>query len=438
MTLVTPSGGGAGMAGPPYGGAVAAVTSPETVLARYAATARDLDAADPLAHLRDRFLLPEGLVYLDGNSLGALPATVPRAMRDAVDRQWGRELIASWNDAGWWTAPERVGDRIARLVGAAPGEVVVADSTSVNLFKVVVAAVRLRPGRDVLVVEPGNFPSDLYVVDAVADLLGMTVRRVAPADLAAAIGPEVAAVVYSHVDYRTGELLDMAALTAAAHDAGALTVWDLSHSAGAVDVDLTGAGADFAVGCGYKYLSGGPGAPAYVMVAARHQDGVRQPLAGWTGHARPFAMDGVYEPAPGIARMRAGTPPMLSLLALDAALDAFDGVTMAEVRGRSAALTTQLIDLVDALAPELEVITPREPARRGSQVALRHPQAYGLCHALIARGVVGDFREPDVLRLGLAPLYVRHADLVTAVGAIRDVLDTGDHRSVGESRPTVT
>ena len=396
--------------------------------------ARRDDAADPLSHLCARFALPDGIVYLDGNSLGAVPAHVPAVLDDVVRRQWGRDLIASWNVHGWWDAPRRAGERVARLVGAAPDEVVVSDSTSVNLFKVLVAAARLRPGRDVLVIEPGSFPTDLYVADEVARLLGLEVHRVAPGGLAAELAAQpglaarLAVASYSHVDYRTGELHDMAAVTAAVHAAGALSVWDLSHSAGAVDVDLRAAGVDLAVGCGYKYLSGGPGAPAYVVVAREHQQAVSSPLPGWTGHARPFAMEGAYEPGPGIDRMRAGTPPMLSLLALHSALEVFDGVEPAALRARSLALTGRFLELVDAHLPELDVVTPREDARRGSQVALRHPEAYAVVQALAARGVVGDYREPDLVRLGFAPLYVTRLDVVDAVAALRAVLDAGEHR----------
>ncbi len=386
--------------------------------------AEGLDAADPLTALRDRFLLPDGMVYLDGNSLGALPAHVPAVLDDVVRRQWGTNLIASWEGAGWWTAPERAGAKVARVVGAAPDEVVVTDSTSVDLFKVLAAGARLRPGRRTIVVEPGAFPSDLYVADGVADLLGLRVERVAPDALARHLeerGGDVAVVAYSHVDYRTGELLDLPALTGLAQAAGALSCWDLSHSAGALPVRLGAAGVDLAVGCGYKYLNGGPGAPAYVVVARRHHGRLRNPLPGWTGHARPFAMEGTYEPAEGASRMRTGTPPVLSLLALDAALDAFDGVDLDALRARSLSLTGLLVELVDAHVPSVRVLTPREPARRGSQVSLAHPQARRVVRDLAGRGVVGDFREPDVVRLGVAAPYVRHVDVVTAVERLLEV-----------------
>ena len=372
--------------------------------------------------------MPDGLVYLDGNSLGAMPRAVPDVVQDVVARQWGQDLIASWNTNDWWSAPGRVGALVARLIGAAEDEVLVADSTSVNLFKVLVAAARLRADRRVLVIEPGNFPADLYIADSVADLLGVEVRRVDPADLSAALGEDVAVVSYSHVDYRTGRAHDMAAITSAVQAAGALMVWDLSHSAGAMPVDLGGSGADFAVGCTYKYLNGGPGAPAYVMAARRHHAAMQTPLAGWTGHARPFAMEGSYEPAPGIDRMRCGTPPMVSLLTLEAALSAFDGLAMADVRAKSLSLTRLFLDLSDdVLAPlGFTVATPRVDDERGSQVSLRHPDAYGVVQALIARGVVGDYREPDVVRLGFAPLYVRHVDVVAAVEQIAAVIAAGE------------
>ena len=389
-----------------------------------------LDAADPIAHLRARFRLREVLIYLDGNSLGAMPAHLPARMTEVVEQEWGRDLIGSWNTHDWWTAPERVGDLVGRLVGAAPGQVVVADSTSVDLFKALVAAARLRPGRTVVVTEPGSFPADLYVLDSVAELLGLTVRRIPPADVAAALDDAVAVVSYSHVDYRTGELADLAGTTAATHAAGALSLWDLSHSAGVVRVDLDAHDVDLAVGCGYKYLNGGPGAPAYVYVARRHHDAMRQPLTGWTGHARPFAMEGRYEKAPGIAGMRTGTPPMLSMLALESALHCFDGVEVDAVRDKSQSLTSFFVELVDAHLSSygLEVVSPRDADRRGSQVSLRHPEAYAVVQALIARDVVGDYREPDVVRLGFAPLYLSHADVVTAVERIAAVLSAGEHR----------
>jgi kynureninase len=390
--------------------------------------ARALDDADPIAFARGRFVLPEGLVYLDGNSLGAMPRAVPDVVQDVVARQWGKDLIASWNTNDWWSAPARLGAVVARLVGAAEDEVLVADSTSVNLFKVLVAAARMRPDRRVLVIEPGNFPADLYIADSAAELLGLEVRRVDPLDLSSVLGADVAVVSYSHVDYRTGRAHDMAAITTAVQAAGALMVWDLSHSAGAMPVDLGGSDADFAVGCTYKYLNGGPGAPAYVMAARRHHAAMQSPLAGWTGHARPFAMEGSYEPAPGIDRMRCGTPPMVSMLTLEAALSVFEGVSMTEVREKSVSLTRLFLDLADdVLAPlGFTVATPRVDEERGSQVSLQHPDAYGVVQSLIARGVVGDYREPDVVRLGFAPLYVRHVDVVAAVEQIAAVIAAGE------------
>jgi kynureninase len=392
--------------------------------------AAELDARDPLAGVRDRFTVPDGLVYLDGNSLGALPVAVPAVVDDVVHRQWGRDLITSWNEHDWWDAPRRVGALVARLVGAGDDEVIVADSTSVDLFKVLVAAARLRPGRRTLVIEPGNFPADLYIADSVAELLGLTVRRVDPRDVGAVLDEDVAVVSFAQVDYRTGRAYDMAGITAAVHDAGALMVWDLSHSAGAMPVALGDCDVDFAVGCGYKYLNGGPGAPAYVMASRRHHATMRSPLTGWTGHARPFAMEGTYEPAPGIDRMRCGTPPVLSLLALESALGAFDGLSMADVRVRSLSLTRLFVALADdVLAPfGFHVVTPRADDERGSQVSLTHPSAYGVVQALIARGVVGDFRHPDVVRLGFAPLYVRHTEVVTAVEQVVAVMEAGEER----------
>jgi kynureninase len=387
------------------------------------------DAADPLARHRDAFALPDGVIYLDGNSLGPLPRATAARLDAVVRREWGEDLIGSWNRHDWIAMPQRVGAKIARIIGAGPDEVIVADSTSVNLFKLLAGALRLRPGRRVIVSQDGNFPTDLYVAQGLIDLLGggYELRRAAPDAIADTIGEDAAVVMLTHVDYRSGRIHDMAALSAAAHSMGALALWDLSHSAGALPLDLGGAGADLAVGCGYKYLNGGPGAPAYLYVSRGLQDGIRPPLSGWMGHADPFAFDGDYRPAPGMARNLCGTPPILALAALETGVDMFDGVDMGEIRAKSVALTEAFIALVEQECGEygFALASPREPSRRASQVALRHADGYPIMQALIARGVIGDFRSPDVLRFGFAPLYIRHADVWDAVAALRDVMASG-------------
>lgn len=387
--------------------------------------ARARDASDPLAPMRARFALPPGVIYLDGNSLGVLPAATMARMERVVTWEWGQDLIGSWNTHDWIGAPTRVGDRIAPLIGAAPGEVVVADSTSANLFKLLAAALADRPGRRTILSEPGNFPTDLYVASGVAEFMGATLKTV-PADrIVEAIDADVAVVLLTHVHYKTARKLDMAAITAAAHAAGALTLWDLSHSVGAVPVDLNGAHADLAVGCGYKYLNGGPGAPAFLFVAERHQARLRSPLSGWMGHRAPFAFGDGYDPAPGIARFLCGTPPILGLAALEEALALFDEVDFADVTAKSVALSTLLIERVEqrCAAFGLELATPRDPSARGSHVSFRHPHAYALCQALIEDGVVGDFRAPDILRFGLTPLYLSYADVWQAVEKLHDILE---------------
>ncbi|MEU0227196.1 aminotransferase class V-fold PLP-dependent enzyme [Streptomyces sp. NPDC006284] len=400
-------------------------TAPSVPAALYERAAR-LDADDALAPLRARFLLPPDVVYLDGNSLGPLPAAVPAALDDVVGRQWGTGLIGSWNAAGWWEAPLRVGDTVGALIGAAPGQTVVGDSTSVQLFTALDAAAELRPDRPLLVTDPRHFPTDRYLADAVARRRGLEVRRVPPAALPrflAAEGHRVAVVSYAPVDFRTGELYDMRTLTGAAHDVGALALWDLCHAAGALPLDVDALDIDLAVGCGYKFLSGGPGAPAFLYVAHRHHASLRTPLPGWTGHADPFGLADEYAPASGIARARIGTPPILSLLALEAALTAFDGVDLTQVRAKSLSLTDYFLRCVDELLVPLGFtsVTPAEAGRRGSQVSLRHPHARALVVALAEHGVIADMRAPDLLRFGVNALYTSHRDLLTAALRLRDL-----------------
>ncbi|MEU9856940.1 kynureninase [Streptomyces sp. NPDC047974] len=384
-----------------------------------------LDAADPLAGHRAKFALDEETVYLDGNSLGALPAHVPARMADVIGREWGELRIRSWDESGWWTAPERIGDRIAPLVGAAAGRIVAGDSTSVNVFKAVVAAARLaEEGRDEILVDASTFPTDGYIAESAARMTGHRIVPLDPADIPGAANERTALALVNHVDYRTGRLHDLPGTTAALHAAGALAVWDLCHSAGALPVGLDAHGVDLAVGCTYKYLNGGPGSPAYLYVAERHQDRFDSPLPGWTSHADPFGMTPGYRPADGAVRGRVGTPDILSMLALEAALDVWDGVAIDAVRAKSLALTDFFLACVRAYVPEGRVtpITPEPHAERGSQVALACADAPTVMPELIKRGVVGDLRRPDILRFGFTPLYVGFADAERAARVLADVL----------------
>ncbi|ODT61151.1 MULTISPECIES: kynureninase [Paracoccus] len=371
---------------------------------------------------RAAFHLPDGMTYLDGNSLGPMPRAAADRVAAMMADEWSQMLITGWNKAGWYVQPRKVGDRIARLIGAGAGQVVMGDTLSIKVFQALSAALALRPDRRVILSDSGNFPSDLYVAEGIARALGATLRVVAPEAVEAAIGPDLAVLMLTEVDYRTGRRHDMPALTARAHEAGALAIWDLAHSAGAVDVDLLGSDADFAVGCTYKYLNGGPGAPAFIWTHPRHAEVAEPILQGWMGHAAPFAFDQEYRPAPGIERMRVGTPPVIALSALEASLDIWDTVDMAALRARSIALTEAFIVGVEAQCPDLVLNSPRDPAMRGSQVGFRHPQGYAVMQALIAAGVVGDFRAPDVLRFGFAPLYNDLEDVSRAVEVLARIL----------------
>ena len=389
------------------------------------------DAADPLSGVRSRFSLPEGRLYLDGNSLGALPRVAADAVRNAVDREWGDDLIASWNKHGWIGLPQMVGSKVARLVGAAADEVVAADSVSVNLFKLAAAALGVSPGRRVVVTEAGDFPTDLYILQGLAGMRpDVELRVVAPGGIEAALDERVAVVLLSHVHYRTGAVRGMAGLNAAMRRAGALSLWDLSHSAGVLDVDLNRDGADLAAGCGYKYLNGGPGAPAWLFVARRHQAALRNPLSGWMGHARPFEFSDDYAPAAGIDRWLCGTPPVLSLSALNAALDVFAGVDMGTARAKAGALGDLFIERVEARCggKGLTLACPRDGAARGGQVSFSHPNGWAIMQNLIARGVVGDFRAPDIIRFGFSPLYVRFTDVWDSVEILGEILDSESWR----------
>ncbi|PQO22401.1 kynureninase [Rhodobacteraceae bacterium WD3A24] len=377
------------------------------------------------AATRAMFHIPEGVIYLDGNSLGPLPrgaeARVAQMMRD----EWGGMLVTGWNRAGWMAKPAKVGERIGRLIGAEPGTVVMGDTLSIKVYQALAAAIRMRPDRRVILSDTGNFPSDLYMAEGLVGLLGdgYELRTVAPEDVEDAIDETVACTLITEVDYRTGRLHDMRRITETAHSAGALTVWDLAHSAGALPVDLAGAGADFAVGCTYKYLNSGPGGPAFIYVAPRHAETAEPALSGWLGHESPFAFEQHYRPGRGIERMRVGTPAIIQLAALEAAMDVWDMTTMEDIRAKSMALTNRFIAGVEAACPALELASPRDAAARGSQVSFRHPEGYAIMQALIARKVIGDFRAPDILRFGVTPLYIGEAEIDAAVETLAEVMD---------------
>jgi kynureninase len=389
--------------------------------------ARARDSADPIAPTRARFALPDGVIYLDGNSLGALPRATADAVGEVMTGQWGRNLISSWNRHDWIGLPQRLGARIAPLIGAQADEVIATDTTSTNLFKLIAAALDARPGRPVILSETGNFPTDLYIAQGVAAMRGASVRTVAAADLIAALGDNVAVLLLTHVHYKSGRMHDMAAITAAAHATGTLVIWDLSHSTGAVPVDLGTSNADLAVGCGYKYLNGGPGAPAFLYVARHLQDALQSPLSGWMGHAAPFAFEDDYRPAAGIDRFLCGTPSILAMAALEAGLATFDGVAPEAVFAKGRALGDYAIALMDTRCAGrgFSLLSPRDAALRGSHISLAHAEAWPICQALVARGVIGDFRAPDALRLGFAPLYTRFVDVWQALETIREVVDSG-------------
>jgi kynureninase len=386
--------------------------------------ATELDLRDPLALVRERFSLPEGVIYLDGNSLGALPKAAPQKLAEA-QAQWRDDLIASWNKHGWIDWPVRIAAKLAPIVGAKPSELLIADSTSVCLFKLLAAAVRARPGRGTILSQQRNFPTDLYVAQGVADVLGVNLQTVAAADVLSAIDEDTAVVTVTHVDYRGASVHDMRAINEAAQAAGALVVWDLCHSAGAIELDLDGTGCELAIGCGYKYLNGGPGSPAFIYVAERLQEELQNPLQGWMGHAQPFAFVDDYQPARGILKFLTGTPSILALAALEAGLDTFAGMAMRDVEAKARRLSQLFVDEVEArCGDQVRLASPRDSAQRGSHVVFGHPEGYAVMQALIARGVIGDFRAPDLMRFGFAPLYNRFADVVRAADILADILRT--------------
>jgi kynureninase len=387
--------------------------------------AHNLDAADPLAFARERFRLPDGVIYLDGNSLGALPAATAERLAQVTTREWGEDLIGSWNKHDWIDAPTRIAAKLAPIVGAKPNELLIADSTSVCLFKLLAAAVRARPGRRTILTQQRNFPTDLYVAQGLAEMLSLELVAVPAPDVIGAIDEQTAVVTLTHVDYRSGSIHDMRKTNAAADEADALTLWDLSHSAGAIELDIRASGCDLAVGCGYKYLNGGPGAPAFMFVSEPLQEFLQSPLQGWMGHAEPFAFVDDYRPAPGILRFLTGTPSILALAALEAGLATFDGIAMADVEAKARALSQLFIDEVeDRCGGELTVASPRDPARRASHVVFAHADGYAVMQALRARGVIGDFRAPDLIRFGFTPLYTRFEDVSRAAEILGEIIAT--------------
>ena len=386
--------------------------------------ARKLDDSDPLAFARGRFQIPDNIIYLDGNSLGALPVAAPAALT-RTERQWGDDLIASWNKHEWIDWPTKIAARLAPIVGAKPNELLITDSTSVSLFKLLASAAAARPVKRTILTQQANFPTDLYVAHGLAEMLGLQLKAVPPEQVLAAIDSDTTVVTLTHVDYRSAAIHDMRAINDAAHSAGALTVWDLSHSAGAIELDLNAAGCDLAVGCGYKYLNGGPGAPAFIYVAERLQDELTNPLQGWMGHAEPFAFVDDYRPAQGILKFLTGTPSILAMAALDAGLATFDGISMADIAAKSRKLSSLFVSEVEArCGSEVRLASPRNPGERGSHVVFAHPEGYAVMQALIARNVIGDFRAPDLMRFGFTPLYTRFTDGVRAAEVLGDILSS--------------